>query len=246
MSSAPLPPQTSPPTYRLYTPGQVLLATLLGSPFAGSLLIAADYSRRGNRNAAWTAAITGALGTVALVALASLIPGSSPAAMAGAFGTYYAAKQLLPPMLLAHERAGGRKASNWAAAGIGAACMAAILVPILYVALAEEDLERTTVGKCEFYYSEDITKTEVQAFAALLRKNDYWSVEATTMISKEGEAYVLSLVLQDGAWDDPMTRLAFQDFGEEAASGFLKNQSVAVHLCDDSMETQAVLDCSSP
>jgi hypothetical protein len=73
------PPGAQPPTRpTLYTPGQVALASFLGSPIAGALLIAGNFRRLGRPDRSWLAVLLGLLATVAILALAFVLPEKFP------------------------------------------------------------------------------------------------------------------------------------------------------------------------
>jgi hypothetical protein len=116
---------------RLYSPGQVALATLLGAPIAGALLLAANYRELGEVNAPRKAVVWGLVGTVLLLMLSFVLPDSLPNStlpMSTAITVFLLAKNLQGTLYDSHVGAGGPKHSSWRAAGIGAACCIAILL----------------------------------------------------------------------------------------------------------------------
>src|SRR3954471_13524110 len=73
----PAPPVDAPaaaPAYALFTPGQILGATLVGSPLAGVALLALNLRRTGRTALATKVLLAGIAGTAALVALAFVLP----------------------------------------------------------------------------------------------------------------------------------------------------------------------------
>src|SRR4051794_27018203 len=60
----------------LYTPNQVALATFLGSPFGGAVIMAINEHRVGKTASAVKTLLAGLVGTAVLFAVASVIPDS--------------------------------------------------------------------------------------------------------------------------------------------------------------------------
>jgi hypothetical protein len=112
---------------KLYSPGSVTIATLLGSPLAGAIVMALNYDRMGQRKTAWQCCALGFVGTVALFALGIIFPKlPNGAAVGSVVGMYYAAKSAQGPQFQQHIQQGGRADSPWKAAGIGLLCLVVI------------------------------------------------------------------------------------------------------------------------
>jgi hypothetical protein len=121
------------PVYELYSVGAIVLATFFGSLFAGGLLMSLDYRRLENLGAARLCLIVGAICQILFFGLAFLLPDNIPTLAVLApqlFVMYLVAEQRLAPKLRAHEKARGKYASLWKAAGIGLACCLVELVLI--------------------------------------------------------------------------------------------------------------------
>ena len=58
----------------LYSPAQVVLATFLGTPFAGMYLLSANRRRLGHARLATTTLLVGVVATAVLVAVAAAAP----------------------------------------------------------------------------------------------------------------------------------------------------------------------------
>ncbi|MFT3767833.1 MAG: hypothetical protein QM820_20475 [Minicystis sp.] len=130
------------PAYKLYTPGQIFLATFLGTPIAGMYLLSANRRRLGHASLATMTLIGGlALGAVLLV-LASVVPaGGARSLSLGitiAVGYYARTDQ---PLLDAHLAKGGRKESTWKAAGIGVAALVAFMAVFVAVMAINGELD---------------------------------------------------------------------------------------------------------
>jgi hypothetical protein len=126
------------PAVALYTPNQVALAAFLGTALGGSVVLAMNERRLGRRQAAVVSILLGLLATALTVGLAFVLPKNFPGAPMG----------LVPLLVLrgiaqkrqrafvdAHIAAGGKRASTWAAAGIGLLSVVVVLVPVFVVAV---------------------------------------------------------------------------------------------------------------
>jgi TonB family protein len=123
---------------RLYSPLQVAIATFIGAPIAGGILLSANYRALGSIAPSRWAIASGFFSTAALFFIASLLPHNFPHVLIP--GLYTAAARYLTEQfqgadLAAHARGGGALHSIWRAAGIGIACLVAILLVIVAVIL---------------------------------------------------------------------------------------------------------------
>lgn len=134
------PPPASPadvPDERLFSPGQVTLATFLGAPIAGGLLLAHNYRGLGKAERAWQPLVIGAGVTILLLIISLLLPADSPGApltIGTCIGMYYYAKQEQGGAVADHLRAGGAQAS-WAMA-VATGLISGVLILVLFFAVA--------------------------------------------------------------------------------------------------------------
>src|SRR5690349_2588639 len=76
-ASAPTPPRPAPappPSYRLYDRYAVALATFLGTPAAGGVLLAMNYRRLGRPERALLSVVLAILATALLIAVGLVLP----------------------------------------------------------------------------------------------------------------------------------------------------------------------------
>src|SRR5271169_6883821 len=115
---APAPPI---PAYTLFNSDSVGLATFLGTPIAGGILMAVNYRRLGKGGKGAAALAIALVVTAAALGLGSLMPQSTSAIIA--FGLLFAArgasKSLQGAAVAQHVLEGGNLGSKWAAAGLG-------------------------------------------------------------------------------------------------------------------------------
>jgi hypothetical protein len=240
------------PAYRLYTPGQVALATMLGAPIAGTILMALTFKRLGRRRAAGAALILGAIGTALACAIGWVLPdriGYVLPSLPWVFATYYFAKGFLGPLVAAHMRAGGKNASWWAAAGIGAATGGLILLVVFLVVfggilLFEPDPECVTFEPDdEVYYEGDATKEDAQRLGEALKELGFFGTEPgkAVYLSEGHEGIALSFVLKAGAWNEAETQQSVRTMCQYISANVFGGQPVEIRLCDDFLRVKKKL-----
>jgi hypothetical protein len=149
----PPPPVAVPPEQPLvlYNSWGVAIATFFGTPLAGSILLSVNYRRMKNAGAAWKAMGAGVALTVALLLWTLFGPsGEGQQAIATVVGISLSiafrvsAKQLQGKAVEENQARGGKRASYWAAFGIGLLTLAAAFV-LAVVMLLVRDAGKTSV-----------------------------------------------------------------------------------------------------
>jgi hypothetical protein len=123
---------------RLYSPALMTVATFLGAPVAGCILLAHNYRVLGKQSAARHWLIWGSIGTALLLVVAYFLPDKFPhmaLPIGYTVGMHQAVKQVHGAEYAAHIAAGGAKGSVWAAVGVGLACFCTILGVFVLVVL---------------------------------------------------------------------------------------------------------------
>jgi hypothetical protein len=127
------------PGSKLFSVGQITLATFFGAPVAGCLLLAQNYRALGKDSAARQSLIVGIASTILLIAIVSCLPDNFPGrgvALGSCFGMRQVAAQLQGGVINNHLKAGGRKGSWWIAFAVGVGCSVAVLGLIFGIAIA--------------------------------------------------------------------------------------------------------------
>ncbi len=125
----------------LYAPNLVGLATFLGSPFGGSVIMAINEHRVGRTSAAVKTLVAGFVGTGLLFALAMLLPASVPrfpVSVGPLLLMTFLAKSRQDAFVRQHQAMGGKRGSGWAAAGIGLLSSVVVLAPFVVVLVLAE------------------------------------------------------------------------------------------------------------
>jgi hypothetical protein len=112
-------PQYTPPAYRLYDVGAVALAAFLGSPLAGTVLIASNYRKLGQGGNAFLALVLGAAASVGEIYIGLTSTKSPAIATLVLFAaTWFAAWEQQGSAIKTHVAWGGKLYSYWRAFGV--------------------------------------------------------------------------------------------------------------------------------
>ena len=253
MSDVPAVPRVVPfappaaPTYALYDAPAVGIASLLGSPLAGAIVLAINYKRLNRAGAGWLTILVGTAVTAALVAIGMMLPGG----VGGAIGIAHyflgvgASRALQESDLTAHKQLGGAMSSNWRAAGIGlitGLCVAVVIVGGLfgYFSLtAPLPGTRITIGQNdEIYFSGTATETNARDLgkalqdAGLLRDRG-----VTVQLIKRNGTTVIGYIVTDDGWNKPMLVDVFELFTRRAAPA-VGGLPIEVRLMDEQCEVK--------
>lgn len=207
----------STPSYKLFDANAVTVATLFGTPAAGSALMALNYQRMGKAGKGVLAVVLGFAITGLVILFAWHLPQSvtAPIALALLFGTQWSARALQGSAVKVHVQHGGQLASKWGAFSLGIACLGA-LVAIFYLA---NDKPSITIGtKDQVYYSGSATKAEAQSLGEALKTHGYFNdYGADVQLEKGSDGTVISFIVKAGSWDKPGVLSNFEEVGREVA-----------------------------
>jgi hypothetical protein len=120
----------SEPGRKLFSVGQITLATFLGAPIAGCLLLARNYRELGKGAAARHSLVAGVASTIVILTIAFFLPENFPNAVlpvAYCFGMRQLVMQLQGGAIDNHLQAGGRKGSWVITVVLGLGCSVIIL-----------------------------------------------------------------------------------------------------------------------
>jgi hypothetical protein len=138
----PVPPENVPDG-RLYSEWQIGLATWLGSPAAGCLLLARNFEVLEKGRAAWQSLAAGVAATALLLGIIYVLPENFPGgrgfALVSGFGMHQIAQQLQGAAIDEHLRAGGEKGS-WAVAVFVGLIVAGVIFALLVAVAVTFDL----------------------------------------------------------------------------------------------------------
>lgn len=214
------------PAYALFPPNAATLATFLGAPIAGAVVLAMNYRRLGRSSAALRAVLWGLLATAALIGLGFVLADRSPAFLVALIPVAIMAqlaKTLQGEAFEQHKQAGGKVASMWKAAGIGLVSLVGLLAVIFVIAIAMESLtgpSRLKVGSSDVLYSGKATAADAQALGKALTDLGYFrdGQAVSVLLSKDASGTTLKFVVNEAAAAHGEDLLAgFADLTEKLA-----------------------------
>src|SRR6266566_286178 len=129
--------ESAPAQGKLFSLGQIMLATFLGTPLAGSLLVAQNYRLLQKSSAAWQSIAYGIVSTVILFIVAFLLPEKFPNSLLPVIYCF-AMRQLVSYLqgdaIARHYSSGGTKGSWLIAIVLGIASLV-VLFALVFAAL---------------------------------------------------------------------------------------------------------------
>jgi hypothetical protein len=206
-------PESAPPSYLLFEPAAVGLATFFGSPIAGTILMAMNYSRLGKAGKGWLAVSLGVLGTAVLIAIGWNKPvGSGSLGVVLFIAVWQLARVLQGNDVNAHQARGGRLVSRWAAFGIGIATLVVVVAGIAAAALLQQSGNAVTIGtKDQVIASGNATKADAAALGDALKTAGYFQDRGVSvLLDKENGATTISFATKEGYWNQPGVLSSFE------------------------------------
>ncbi|OAI47048.1 hypothetical protein AYO44_10240 [Planctomycetaceae bacterium SCGC AG-212-F19] len=243
---APSAPSGTPgrPYYTLYSPAAVAAAAGLGSVLAGAIVLTYNYQLLGKKAAAIRSLAGGVLGTAACFLLFLLISAwiAVPVVLFGSALIMFAVAQWVQePLLREHRAKGGEEASVQSAAGLGLLCtgLFAIVWFVGYFPVSSQERHPSvTFGAHGVYYTEGITQKEASRLGELLvdmglfDMGERYHGSKYVWLSRNGDAYVVSFLLKEGAWDRPEMVTATRAIRRKVADDLFPGHPVQIDLCD--------------
>lgn len=225
-------PQYAPPAYRLYDSSSIGLAAFLGSPLAGTVLIASNYRKLGQGSNAMLALVVGAAASGVLIFLGLKSTASPTIASIVLFVcTWMAAKQLQDQTIKTHVAWGGQLYSKWRAVGIAVATTlvlgCALIGYLVYSGqwqsfAAQYGLGQNsvTIGtKDQVIYTGTATQADATALGNALKNAGYLQDRGVTVVLNKGTGgTTIGFVVQDGAWNQAGTLAQFEEIARGVAS----------------------------
>jgi hypothetical protein len=207
------------PTYKLYDSGAVALASFLGGPIPGTILMALNYRRLGRPNHALLAIMAGWSAFLGAVLLGNVLPhGTTTGIGIGlSAATWRTAQTLQGHDIDQHINRGGQVGTRWVGTGIGSLFLCAFLALIFLPEILSP--KKIAVGNLDVYYSGLATQSEAQGLGDALTKIGFVPAnKVSVFISKsKNESPILSFVVQDGFWNRPSVALAFGNIAQSVA-----------------------------
>jgi hypothetical protein len=239
-------PLQGAPSYKLANAGHVALATFLGSPLAGALVMANNLRHVGKTGPAIVTVFAGLLGTAALCALGFVLPAGAPGMLLPVVSVgvmFGAARITQSEMLHRHRAAGGREASMWLAGGLGLAGLAVVGIGIVGIALAMPPAAVKFGPDQEVTYEDGATEADARAVGDALKEQGFFAAAgggAAVRVTKSGATYEVGFVVKDGTWNNPAHIDAFREVGKSVRDRTGKR--IRVLLLNDWLMTKKTIE----
>lgn len=212
----------APPPYRIHSVTGVMLATFCGGPLGGSVVLAINYWRWGQKPYAVAVVAGGLLTTAVIVWLAFILPAAVPNLaflVPQLLIGYLAARWLQGRRIDVHRAAGGARVSPGIDALIGLGVTAVTIGPFIALFLAvtvigglnpdalmnRQEYVDFGDGQLVYYYN-GATRKDAQQLGEALVNGNYFndSRPREVAISGRGTTREVAFTGADSAWDDPL------------------------------------------
>lgn len=217
-------PSPAPSQTTLYEPRVVGIATFLGSPIAGAIVMAINYKRLGKVFLGLLAIVLAVIGTVAVIALASSLPSNALSigiAVALVVLMMWLTKMLQGRAIESHRAAGGNIGSSAIGWVTGLIFLVLIFGTIFAWAYLTPPIPgtRIVVGtKDEIFYSGTTTQSETQSLGKQLQVAGFFQDRGVSVkFSRDTNGTLLGFVVNDGVWNDTSMVTAFEDLARRLA-----------------------------
>lgn len=201
--------------YKLYSEMAISTAVFFGGPLAAGILISKNFKSINKYDAAKKAMFWGIWGMLGLLIILSILPNNiidkSPSTLIPLIYTAIISSLVSKhqgPFIKKHKENGGKFYSGWKAAGIGFIC-AILSIGVFLLTFSFKPAfpgEKAVYGKKnhEIYYSEDISKEDIDATADYLTKIGIFpnTHKVIIQIIKKDDSYTVRLPILKDFWDD--------------------------------------------
>jgi hypothetical protein len=230
-------------TARRYSPAQVALATLLGWPLAGAILLAVNAHRRGDRDASSMTVFIGMLSTAALMSALYILPPDVPG-LASVVGFPALAAYLVARLVRRGES--GQPPPPCASWGwtvaTGLICgLATVGLVLAFPPEQADDVQTLQFRRGEeIRYTAGATAADARALGARLHQIGYFDgrQNKTVRLSTRDGTVVIAFVLKTGRWRNPNVIRVFRHMRADLAERIFPERPVEIHLCNDQFEAQ--------
>ncbi|MCZ6674187.1 MAG: hypothetical protein O7C75_14755 [Verrucomicrobia bacterium] len=236
------------PSYSLFSIRAIGVATFLGGPLAGGVLIGLNFDKLGNKKARNYAYVLGTLSTVlifwGILSLPSSIIDRVPNLLIPAIYTFIVvnlAKKFQLKAIESNLERGGNNGSGWVVAGVSLVAMALILATIVGYAWSIKPYEFEGeayihgIQKNEIYHNEDVEEQTLKQFGDYLMEWGYFHPEyaGTAQIQKVNSGYKVYLAYPKMHWIDPGFLEKIRSLGSDLEEQVLKDKVAIILVSED-------------
>ena len=231
------------PTYTLYSRTQIGVTTFLCGPVAGGWMLFQNWRRVREPGKAWAAFLATIVITGTLFAIGFAIPNipALPLPILGLAAVLGLASQQRRALDL-HLQHGGRTASGWRAAGVGALSLVIVLVLLFGGAIGY--LFATQAPQIDLGHDHTVrylaggTEQEARALGKELDTMGILSPDhpASFGVRRDGSHHVVEFVMQDDYLDKESVQRTFRTFASDLSAHVFHGEPVDIWLEDDTYE----------
>ncbi len=224
-----------------YSPNQIALATFLGSPLAGAVLVALNYRRAGDGPAARKAVLLGAAATAVLIPLAMVLPDWFPGPVlpvACVVGAWQLAGWIRQNHLegRGHPASPGGTPSTLKAAGIGLACLLGVFSLVVAVALVLPE-RKATFEWVTVHYAGGASESEARELGAHLEQTGVAGEgkKLELHLSRRSKTVLVKMPVPAARRDDRGAVKEYRDLADKLSAEVFNEAPVELHLCNEYM-----------
>lgn len=229
----------------LYDVRHITIATFLGSPLAGAIVMALNYRRLAPDKVVSTIAL-GVVASAATFGLAFILPDDFPNVVLPAAYTAAMASIAGKAQGGAIEQArtaGEPPASGWRSAGIGLATLAALAVLVVGILFASPE-DKVVLGAAqqhEIYFEDGATEQDARKLhGALTELGFFGNHPATATIKREDGGWLVTVVLVEGAWNDAEVIMSLRELAGDL--GTKLGGRVRIAIADMNLKVRKTVD----
>jgi hypothetical protein len=213
---------------KIYNLKQIEVACVIGSPIVAGILIAHNYRVWDKRQKATNWIIIGIIWTIALFAVAMMIPegilDKTRALIPALNGLilYPIIKRLQGAQIDDHFRHDGERASNWIIAGYTILITLIIIIPIIFFSKISpiNDYERLAFNSDGVYYNSSMPIKEVNKLGGILQRIGYFNQKSPSEVVflSRDTLYDFKLVTEKSNFDNKEYLSSIQQIFKHVAS----------------------------
>lgn len=209
------------PEYGLFSAWAVALATLFGTPAAGTALMAVNYQRLGKTGFALGTMLAGLAVSAAALVVGYELSGADAWTLAVGLWmmTWVVAVALQGRIVARHVRLGGRLVSGWLGMCVGLAFLGLIFLAVFALASSGPVRNKVVIGtKDEVFYTGLATERDARAVGEALKTEGYFTDSGTgVFLDRSKKGATLAFVVSEGAWNDPELLAREEEVAREVA-----------------------------
>ncbi len=238
------------PAHRLYSSGDVAVATFLGSTMAGSLVLGFNFLQMGRPRAAYISIAGGMIGLAVMLVAAFVAQEIPTAIFTGVnvgltFGMKAIADKFQGPAMAAHAQAGGRVGAVWKAVGIGLISLVAVVAAVFGMMLRFDPAmnlgDSVVVDKVTVHYKDGVTEAEARKLGEQLRGLGLFDHEVDIQLRRrDGTPHILFIVEKSAGTD------GFRDMGLLIANHVFGGSAVVLDLADQDLDIHTSIPVDPP